>query len=340
MNKDNLWITRIQLQGNYWDAALYSGLLYLWRTPRRLHIYHWRRWQNTVPLHEMPIYLSKLPVQLLNVSIGDLQPYFYKEITFSKDVRDSFVYHHRLYFLDEEGLFSLEPESAKPRRRLLVKGNFPFLTLSTRNRLILCAGNKGVFEYPLSQGYRFPDTSPRLQHWSSKPAQRAEWAGQDLVTYDEKDQPVGLLRFQIIRGRMQLVEERPFFDHRKFPTFYNEELDLTTFPTTVRAEYEWGSLFHYPPTFSQQEAPKHLQGVPLERMPNPHFSHPPLEESQLYLQEQEDGLHVLFGPEPLLHFSKEDYRKWRTYSKSRHYQHHLHLLQADSLTMLLFFQNK
>lgn len=342
MNRENLWITQIQLKGHYWDATLYSGLLYLWRTPHKLHIYHWERWRDTIPLHEIPIYLSPLPVQLLDITIGELQPYFYKEILFSKGVRDFFVYDHRLYFLDEEGFFSLDPESAEPHPQLLAKGDFSSLILSERNRLVLCAGERGVFEYPLSARYHFPTNQRRplpLQHWSSQPAFQAEWLGQDLAIHGKENQPTHLLRFQAAGGRVQLMVEQPVLKQQTYPTFYSKELDLA--PRLESEGHEWGSLFHYPPAPSQNWLlQEDLQGNRLHRMPNPHFPHAPLEETQLYLEEREDGLHVLKGPVPLLHFQESEHLKWRTFSKSRLYQHYLQLIKEDSLSMLLFFQKK
>lgn len=339
MTENNLWITRIELKGNFWDTTLYSGLLYLWQSPRKLSLYHWNKWQDTIPLHELPIYLSPVPVQMLPLTIGDLHPYFYKEIHLEKDVRDFFVYHHQLFFLDEDGLFSMEPESAHPQRVQLAKGNFHSFSLSGRNRLVLW-GPEGVYEYQLSRLYRFPagqPSQPLLHQWSKAPVHHAEWLGQDLILYDFERRPFQHYRFLVEQGKLYLIEKRPIENDVLYPAAYNEDLSL--YPS--ERGHEWGSLFSYPPVMSKHESVSPaLNGIALEEVPNPHFPHPPLDEKRLFVAENSEELQVRLGHKSLLHFNRLSYRKWRVFSKSRLYQHHLHLLHDGSLSMLLFFQKK
>ncbi|UJF16408.1 hypothetical protein LZ578_04655 [Jeotgalibaca sp. MA1X17-3] len=335
MKKDHILMTRIFLDQSFSDVALYSGILYLWKDKKTLHLYDWNRWMNHIPFGDVPIYQNPFPFQKISTHINDIHSCFIKEILFEKEVRDFFIYNHDLYYLTEDGFFVLTPESGTLQSDLISTEKFYSLSLSDMNRVALSGGESGVFEYFLSDKNAI---SKGVHQWDPTPTYSTEWDGHHLLQLDENKAPVQLLHFYIHKNIFQIERKIPKKELKKQIPFYNESLNLQYHEETNN----WNTLFQYLPPEETNETDSldvfQSREIPVIVMPSLFFAHPLLQENTLYIEENKQGLFLMIQNDQYLHVPHTDYIKWSTYPKSRNYQNHFHLLSEQGITFFYFMK--
>lgn len=342
MKKEHILMTQIVLEESFSDVALYSGILYTWKNPKTLHLYDWNEWMDHIFFGNLPIYQNPFPFQKISSQIDDLQKYFMKEIIFEKDIRDFFVYNHILYYIDQEGFFALAPESADVKPQLLAKGNFYFLSLSDRNRVVLSGGEMGVFEYFLSNKWNTfseeNNSSSNFFQWDNTPTYSTKWDGHNLLQLDANEEPVQLIEFHLYKHIIQIENKKQREQLKQQSPYYNESLNLDYKEDT----HNWDTLFQYL-SVNETKGSHSLDAfknpeIPVAIQPSPFFERPLLDDHTLYIEETENGLNLTMQSELYLYIPHADYIKWSTYPKSRNYQNHLHLLSNERITFFVFHE--
>lgn len=327
MTQTNLLMTQLTLTGTFHNVSLYSGILYLWTDPKTVRLYHWKKWMDHLSLHRLPIYLEPYPLQTMTQTINDLEPYFMKEINFEYAVRDFTLFRHQLYFIHEEGLYKVDPESAHLVQEKLVSGNFHSISLSKKNRFALASLTDGIYEYIVE--------SNETIHWNEHPTASVYWDEHHLLQMDEHGEPFQRIDFEQHRGKSsiaRIVKKEILQPHE---SYYHPVLDLMD----ENDNQNWMPLFEYLPpqkTTSSEQTTK--DNVSLHVLPHPFLRSAILRKDTLYMEEKEDGLYLIWGEEPYLHLTKNQYESFHIYPKSRNYQNHLHLVTNDRMNFLIFYQ--
>lgn len=342
MKKDHILMTQIFLNKSFSDVALYSGILYLWKDKKTLHLYDWNKWMDHIPFGDLPIYQNPFQFQKISSRMSEVDPYFIKDILFEKEVRDFFLYNHDLYYLTEDGFFVMTPESGDLESRLLSKKEFHSFTLSDQNRVALAGGESGLFEYFLSNKLKINSKeSPILEtihQWDTTPTYFIKWDGHDLLQLDEKKNPVQLLHFHIHKNILQIEGKKEKEQLKKQSPYYNESLNLQYQKDTDN----WNTLFQYltPEETKENHSLDAFQSpeISVVARPNPFFVRPLLNDDTLYIEENNQGLFFTIQNEQYLHIPHSEYTKWSTYPKSRNYQNHLHLLSEQGITFFIFHE--
>ena len=144
MRTDPFVLTHLSIKGRFVDVALYSGILYVWKTATRLFLYDWNKLAETVPLSEYPIYMEPYPYQEIPVSADLLGAAFIRELHFEKPVTDFFLFRHSLYYSNPNALYRLPLNRKDLQRELLWQKPIQTLALSPRGHLAIGAED-GVY---------------------------------------------------------------------------------------------------------------------------------------------------------------------------------------------------
>lgn len=341
VKNDHILMTRIFLDQSFSDVALYSGILYLWKDKKTLHLYDWNKWMNQIPFGDLPIYQNPFPFQKISSHINDIQFCFIKEILFEKEMRDFYIYNHDLYYLTDDGFFVMTPESGNLQSELITKGKFYSLSLSDLNRVALSGGEAGVFEYLLSDKLKINShqnpISNGVYQWDPTPTYSTQWDGHHLLQLDQNQIPVQLLQFYIHKNLLQIERKIPKKQLKEQNPYYNESLNLQYHENTSH----WNTLFQYlPEETNETDSLDAFQSreIPVIVKPSLFFAHPLLQDDALYIEENNQGLFLTIQNEQYIHVPNTDYIKWSTYPKSRNYQNHFHLLSEQGITFILFHE--
>lgn len=320
MEKDNLLMTEVTIQGRFYDMALYSGKLYLWGNDQTLHIYRWNKWMESVVFSDLPIYQYALSTQFLSLNISNLAPFLVKEVVISPHMRDFVIFNHTLYLITDDGFYSLDTDQAEPHLNKIQSGSFHLLSLSEKNRMILVSNETGVYEYRSEQ--------QKMIHWDDTPTASIVWDNHHILQLDDAKQPLQLLRFHVSKKETILLNKV------SKDQLYTQQLYSNTSLLKPHRKEETSNLFGYLSSEETASLDSLLEVVAVKEVPLPYLSAPLLDENSLYIEES-DGLYLLLDDKPYL-IAQQEYQKYRTFYKSRNYKHYLHYLTRDTLTILIF----
>ena len=329
MEKEDILRTKISLQGDFFDMALYSGILYLWKNDYQVSLYHWDKWMDQLVPHQLPVYTESEPNQSISYRLDQLKPYYIKRITFEKPVLDFLLFNHVLYFINEDGLFTLLPTSADLSITPLAKGDFQALSLSSKDRLALSSIKNGLFEYIITSQYKFPQQDSPLIHWNTKPTADVFWDGHNLLQLNDVGQPIQRIDFTVKKKVISIAKEFSQENLHEHHNYYSSSLDLLNDNDTDSNV----PLFEYLPS-KQTDS---IEGqIPVEFMPHHYFKSSLLTDDNFYLKEDHDGLTLISGVNNYYIWPHGSYNHFRTYPKSRNYRHHIHLLTDKTLEFYIF----
>lgn len=323
MDKFDILLTNLSIKGAYFDVSLYSGHFYLWRNPNEVSIYHWHNLMHHLKPEQLPIYQEPLINQSLFLKDRDLVPFLFKTLTFDYPVRDSLVFRHRLYYIDEEGFKVRYPENADTSSKLLVEGEFHQLIVSHNDRLILISQSEGIFEWYMNT----------LLSWDGTPTFSIELYGNDILQLDEKEQPIQLLVFESQNREPYLLRKTPHEKLQLNKTFFNTSLNLHS---DDRTQIEILNLFQF--LSNDADASKNVMGnpIPISKIPLRYLTALTLNDQVLSLEESTNSLTLRFGIEEYMYLN--DYNRYRLYPKSQDYQHHLHLISQNQVRLFMFHE--
>lgn len=321
MDHKDILLTNITIKGHFHDIYIYSRYLYLWKNKHEVHIYHWGKLMKEWAIENLPIYQERLHNQILKQTENSLKPFLFKKITFEKAVYDSLIYRHRLYYLNENGFYYIEPEKAIPTEILLAKGNFRMIKLNRSNRMILVSDEWGIFEWH----------NKKLKQWDSTPTHRMVWSDDNILQLDENNRPIQLLQFEIHQKVPYLIKRIPAHDLSKMDLYYETSLELDKSEENYRI-----SLFEFLPETDSLSSKKIGGQVRLTLKPHNKLSGIVLDNHTLYISQQKSELRLELKGDLFLSISEKEYHTFRIYQKSRHYQNQLHLLSDQQLTILVF----
>jgi len=323
MDKFDVLLTNLSIKGTYFDVSLYSGHFYLWRNPKEVSIYHWHNLMDHLKLEQLPIYQEPLINQSLFIEERDLAPFLFKTLTFDYPVRDSFIFRHRLYYIDEEGFKVRYPENADTASTLLVKGEFHQLVIGRNDRLILVSQTEGIFEW----------YTKTLLSWDNTPTFSIELHDNDILQLNEADQPIQLLVFESQKREPYLLKKVPHEKLQLNKTFFNTSLDLHSDDGT---QMEILNLFQF--LSNEADASKKSMGNPISisKMPPRYLTTLTLNDQVLLIEENTNSLTLRFGLVEYIHLN--DYNRYRLFPKSQDYQHHLHLVSQNQVSLFMFHE--
>ncbi len=330
MDKEDILRTKISLQGDFFDMALYSGVLYLWKNDHQVSLYHWDKWMDQLLPHKLPVYTESVPNQSISCRLDQLKPYYIKTITFDQPVLDFVLFNHILYFINQDGLSSVLPASADLAVTSLAKGEFHSLALSNKDRLALSSTTNGLFEYILTSQYQKTKQESSLIQWNKQPTADVFWDEHNLLQLNEAGQPIQRIDFNV-KNQSISVSKQFSQDHlQEYHNYYLSSLDLHE----EREAESFVPLFEYLPSKTTDNT---VEGeIPIEFMPHHYFRSTLLADDVLYLDENEAGLTLILGNNDYYKWLKKDYKDFRSYPKSRNYRHHLHLLTKNALEFYIF----
>lgn len=319
MDKTDILLTNLTIKGKFYDVSLYSGLLYLWKDESHVSIYHWRKWIEHLGLQDLPIYQEPLVNQSLFLEEADLQPYLFKALHFERPIRGSYIYRHRLYFIDETGFYVRHPEKADTTEKLLIKGNFHSLVISSSNRIILVSKTDGVFEWHRET----------IIPWDDTPTASVVLRGNDILQLDDTGNPIQLIVCGVKNREPYLIEKIAGNKLQINTIFYKTSFNLDSDAEAVQAI----SLFQF---LSDDRTSTQIIGDPIKitMTPHPNLASETLDDKCLSLSENSKGLTIQLGNDT--YFSYEDYLSYRLYPKSLDYQNHLHLISDEQISLFMF----
>ena len=323
MDKSDLLLTNLSIAGSYYDVSLYSGLLYLWNSPKEVSIYHWHKLMNHLTLNQLPIYQEPLTNQSLFMEENDLRPFLLKSLTFDFSVRDSFIFRHRLYFIDEEGFKVRYPESSDTTSKLLVRGEFHQIVIGSNYRMILVSQTEGIYEWHKGA----------MILWDGTPTFSVELHDNDILQMDENGQPIQLLIFESQKREPYLLKK---ISHEKLQinkTFFSMSLD---FNEDTATGIEAINLFQF--LSNDKIASKKAMGnsVPISKMPPRYLTTLTLDDQALSIEETNNSLTLRLGTEQYIYLN--DYKRYRLYHKSQDYKNHLHLISQNHVSLFMFHE--
>lgn len=324
MDQKDILLTNITIKGHFHDIYIYSRFLYLWKNKHEVRIYHWGKLIKEWAIEDLPIYQDRLHNQILKHTENSLKPFLFKTITFEKAVYDSLIYRHRLYYLNENGFYYLEPEKAVPTETLLTRGNFCAIKLNRSNRMILVSDERGVFEW----------YDNKLIQWDSIPTYKMVWSDENILQLDKNNRPIQLLQFEFHQKIPYLMKRIPAHDLSKMDLYYETSLELDK---SEEEDYRI-SLFEFLPETESLSSKKIGEQVKLALKPHKILSGMVLDNHSLYLSQQKSKLRLELKGDLFLSIANDEYHTFRIYQKSRHYQNQLHLLSDQQLTILIFNQ--
>lgn len=321
MDTFDILLTNLSIKGSFFDVSLYSGHLYLWNNPKEVSIYHWHKLMKHLELNQLPIYQEPLINQSLFMDESDLQPFLFKLLTFDFPVRDSFIFRHRLYFIDEEGFKVRYPEHADTTPTLLVKGEFHQLVIGSNDRMILVSQTEGIFEWHMET----------LIPWDNTATYSIELHDNDILQLDEQEQPIQLLVFESQKREPYLVKKVPHEKLQLNKTFFNTSLD---FHEDDGTEVEVINLFQFLANDETTSEKAMGNPVPISKMPLRYLTTPTLDDQILSVEENNDSLTLRLGTEQYIYLN--DYITYRLYHKSQDYKNHLHLISQNQVSFFMF----
>lgn len=334
---ENLLVTRIKIAGSFQNVTLYSGILYLLKSPTILYLYDWNKWIQSAQIGDVPIYRDPFPSQNIEASLETLNPFFIREVDFPSALKDFFVYNHILYYIDESGFWSLSMERQDAVKQRLREGNFLELLLSNKKRVALVAGEEGIYEYLLSPAYALGlpavDEEERFYLLDATPTRHAEWHGHDLLQLNEQGQALQLLSFHHSRGQITLFAKIPATDLTAQRVYFSEELplfqkDLT--PTNALFTFfKHGKAAKKSNPFKQQAVPIHILSHLL-------FPEVTFWNNVITVLNGEKELAIQLNNAKLLALDKADILRWHHYDRSRYYRNHLHIVEPEQVVLYLF----
>lgn len=323
MDKSDLLLTNLSIAGSYYDVSLYSGLLYLWNSPKDVSIYHWHKLMNHLTLNQLPIYQEPLTNQSLFMEENDLRPFLFKSLAFNFSVRDSFIFRHRLYFIDEEGFKVCYPENADTTSKLLVRGEFHQAIIGNNYRMILVSHTEGIYEW--HKGTIIP--------WDDTPTFSVEFHDNAILQMDEKGQPIQLLIFESQKREPYLLKKISHEKLQKNKTFFNTSLD---FNDATAPEVEAINLFQFLSTDKTPSKKAMGNSVPISKMPPRYLTTLTLDDQALSIEETNNSLTLRLGTEQYIYLN--DYNRYRLYHKSQDYKNHLHLISQNHVSLFMFHE--
>lgn len=323
MDTFDILLTNLSIKGTYFDVSLYSGLLYLWDNPKEVSIYHWHKLMHHLTLTQLPIYQEPLTNQSLFMEESDLRPFLFKTLTFDFPVRDSFIFRHHLYFLDEEGFKERYPENADTTSKLLVKGDFHQLVIGSNYRMILVSQTDGIYEWH----------NETVIPWDDTPTFNIELHENNILQMDENGHPIQLLVFESQKREPYLLEKIPHGKLQINKTFFNTSLDFKEDTTT---EVEIINLFEFLSNDKATSEKTMGNPVPISKMPSHYLTTPTLDDQALSIEETENSLALRLGAEQYIHLN--DYKRYRLYHKSKDYKNHLHLISQNHVSLFMFHE--
>ncbi|CZQ80160.1 Hypothetical protein Tpal_43 [Trichococcus palustris] len=337
MELENLLVTRIKIAGSFQNVTLYSGVLYLLKSPTTLYLYDWNKWIQSASIGDVPIYRDPFPSQNIEATLETLNPFFIRAVAFPSALKDFFVYNHVLYYIDESGFWNMSMERQDAVKQRLREGNFLELLLSNKKRVALVAGEKGIYEYLLSPAYSLGlpavDEEERFYLLDAAPTYHAEWHGHDLLQSDEQGQAVQLLSFRHSRGQLTLFAKIPATALTAQRIYFSEELPL--FQKDLTPTNALFTFFKHGKS-AKKSNPFKQQAVPIYILSHPLFPEVTFSNNVITVSNGEKELVIQLNNAKLLALDKAAILRWHHYDRSRYYRNQLHIVEPEQVILYLF----
>lgn len=334
---ENLLVTRIKIAGSFQNVTLYSGVLYLLKSPTTLYLYDWNKWIQSASIGDVPIYRDPFPSQNIEATLETLNPFFIRAVAFPSALKDFFVYNHVLYYIDESGFWNMSMERQDAVKQRLREGNFLELLLSNKKRVALVAGEKGIYEYLLSPAYSLGlpavDEEERFYLLDAAPTYHAEWHGHDLLQSDEQGQAVQLLSFRHSRGQLTLFAKIPATALTAQRIYFSEELPL--FQKDLMPTNALFTFFKHGKS-AKKSNPFKQQAVPIYILSHPLFPEVTFSNNVITVSTGEKELVIQLNNAKLLALDKAAILRWHHYDRSRYYRNQLHIVEPEQVILYLF----
>lgn len=341
MDKEHLLTTKLIIDGHFHDFQLYSGKFYLWTSQKELNVYDWNKWMRQLADIDRPIYLEPQPTEQLYVTLEELTPFLERTISFNEPIYDCAIFNHILYFSDYSGFYCY-PLTKKDAQKVQIWDQPIYaISLSTKGRMALSAGEDGLFEYLLSSHYYYDQLDKkkitRLHRLNSHFASQAVWDQHDLIQYGKhRTSPSYLTQFNEHKGKLYLSNVLPINQlNETLPNHVKEYLlPLSLNPPSMKD----GLLFSF--EMDRQKVKKdslyRSKSIRLIVKPPAFLEHQQDLTDFLIVVPDSSFFKVILQNDCLLEIPTEDIKKFRIYDRTRHYRNQLHILQKDSLILYLF----
>lgn len=341
MDKEHLLTTKLIIDGHFHDFQLYSGKFYLWTSQKELNVYDWNKWMKQLADVDRPIYLEPQPTEQLYVTLEELTPFLERTISFIEPIYDCAIFNHILYFSDYSGFYRYPLTKKDAQSVQIWEQPVHSISLSTKGRMALSAGEAGLFEYLLSSYYYYNQLDhqktariyPLNQHFASQ----SIWDQHDLIQYGEnKTSPTYLTQFNEQKGHLHIAKVLPLTQLTEPLTSHVQEylLPLSLNPPSMKD----GLLFSF--EMDQQKVKKdslyRSKTIRLIVKPPTIFEHQQDLSDFLIVIPASPLFKVVLQNDCLLEIPTENIKKFRIYDRTRHYRNQLHVLQSDSLILYLF----
>ena len=341
MDKEHLLTTKLIIDGQFHDFQLYSGKFYLWTSQKELNVYDWNKWMKQLADIDRPIYLEPQPTEQLYVTLEELTPFLERTISFVEPIYDCAIFNHILYFSDYSGFYRYPLTKKDAQKVRIWEQPIYSISLSTKGRMALSAGEAGLFEYLLSSHYYYDQLdhqkAARVYQLNQHFASQSVWDHHDIIQYDRnKNSPTYLNQFTVQKGQLHLAQVLPVTQLSEPLTNHVKEylLPLSLNPPSMKD----GLLFSFEMDHQKVKKDALYRSKTIRLVVKP----PAILEQQqdltdfLIVVPDSLFLKVILQNDCLLEIPTKDIKKFRIYDRTRHYRNQLHILQSDSLILYLF----